>query len=714
MEIPVEINGVIDDTKSLDSKSSENRDDGAKNTEEANKEVEVKVELDVEDGKNDKTDVSDTIKNGQDETTVEEQIEVDENKVDGDKPLKADETSTSISNAENKAERVDENENSMNQENVKNMTPEQIQALLAKTQNPQDPLNLQNQQLFAMQQNQQMLSNILLQQMLQQQMTQPRQPTIMPMPMSVSPLHPMQPGSVMSPVGAMPGMQPQMNGGTYPNPMWPQAQPPAPPQPVPPTESKPTDEVKISSTTSPDNLPNQVKSESGSQTETRKPPPVKEEELVNRPLFKKMLAQVSQGKIQGIPPKIASQKSQESEVTPTSPIFPTAKITKVPTSYVASAEKNVPQSKPEEERSAPISLTEIGRKSAYVDSAIGKKNVESIIQNDVKASAKIPGSNSVSVGTTADKVVDVDSSLVEQSKASEPGVKIEKSAEQDVMDKAGGSISFNTYTSIKHENNSSDAMLTKTIPSVPNVVNGDKPLNQVQTVSTPIPTPPIKADVTEVNHSPNEPRNPVQHTPSSGGITAVSHSPISPSKPPDIAPKPQFTSPGVALNHNNPPNITSVAQQAAQAANEKRKSQILKPPSYVGHTPHKLKNEEPVLGTLKYQRTVVPPLSPPSYASKTSAGVNQNSGEVTYKYSTTGRVKTDGAKPPPVAKKPRHLSEPTDTASTKPTYDIRQTKTLPPKSKKSQLIKISLSLSPEERMQLHNKPPGVATNAAGR
>lgn len=726
MEIPVEINGVTADTKSLDSKSSENREDETKNTEETNKEVELKVELDLKDGdlKSYKTDVSDIIeKNGQDKKTVED-------KVDGDTSLKTDETSTSDSKAENTPEKVDENENSVNQKNLKNMTPEQLQALLAKTQNPQDPLNLQNQQLFAMQQNQQMLSNILLQQMLQQQMAPPRQPTIMPMPMPVSPLHPMQlnggfNGGVMSPVGTMPGMQPQMNGGNYPNPMWPQAQPPVPPQPptppqpVPPSEPKPTAEVKISTTsTSPDDLPNQVKSESGSQTETPKLPPVKEE-LVNRPLFKKMLAQVSQGKLQGIPPKIASQKSQESEATTTSPISPTAKITKVPTSYVASAEKNVPQSKPEEERSAPISLGEAGRKSSYVDSAIGKKKVESAIQNDVKVETKILENNSVSVSTTAANVVHVDSTIGKQSKPSEPAVKIDKTAEQEVMAVAGGNISFSTSTSVgntmKHDNTSSSTMLSQTAPSVPKIVNGNKPLNQVQTVNTSNPTPPTKPSVTGVNHSSNDARNPVNHTPASGGITVVNHNQVTQSKPPVIAPKPQPFSPGVAVvNHNHPPNIKSVAQQAAQAANDKTNSQISKSPSSVGHTSHKLKIEEPVLGTLKYQRTIVPPLSPPPYAGKTNTELNHNGAEVSYKYATTGRVNTRGAEPPAVAKKPRHLSDPAATVATKPTYDIRQTKTLPPKSKKPQHIKISLSLTPDERMQLHNKPPGLATNAAGR
>ena len=729
VEIPVEINGVIGDTKSLDSKSSENREDETKDIEEADKEVEVKVELDLKDGQNSKTDVSDIVdKNEQDEKVVEDQAEADEDKIDGDTLLKADETSTPDSKAENKPEKVDENKNSVNQENLKNMTPEQIQALL-KTQNPQDPLNLQNQQLFAMQQNQQMLSNILLQQMLQQQMAQPRQPTIMPMPMSVSPSHPMQlnggvNGGMMSPVGTMPGMQPQLNGGNYS--MWPQTQPPVPPQPptppqpVPPSEPKPTDEVKISTTTtSPDNLPNQLKSESGSQTETPKPPPVKEEELVNRPLFKKMLAQVSQGKLQGIPPKIASQKSQEAEAAPTSPISPTAKITKVPTSYVASAEKNVPQSKPEEERSAPISLGEVERKSSYVDSAIGKKNVESVVQNDVKVVTEIPENNSGSVGTITPEAVDVDSTIDKQSKASEPTVKNEKTSEQEVVTVAGENISFSTSTSvgnsIKHDNTTSSAILTQNAPSVPKVLNENKPQNQVQTVDTPNLTAPIKPSVTRVNHSPNDSRDPVNHISPSRGITVVNQNPVTQSKLPEIAPKPQSSSPGVALvNHNHPPNINSVAQQAAQAANEKRNSQISKPPSYVGHTPHKLKIEGQVLGTLKYQRTIVPPLSPPSYASKTSTELNQNGGEVPYKYATTSRVNTGSAKPPVAPRKPRHLSEPTDTAATKPTYDIRQTKTLPTKSKKPQHIKISLSLTPEERMQLHNKPPGIATNTAGR
>ena len=94
VEIPVEINGVIGDTKSLDSKSSENREDETKDIEEADKEVEVKVELDLKDGQNSKTDVSDTVdKNEQDEKVVEDQAEADEDKIDGDTLLKADETS---------------------------------------------------------------------------------------------------------------------------------------------------------------------------------------------------------------------------------------------------------------------------------------------------------------------------------------------------------------------------------------------------------------------------------------------------------------------------------------------------------------------------------------------------------------------------------------------------------------------------------------------
>ena len=769
MEIPVEINGIIDDTKSLDSKSSENRED------ESNKEVEVKVELDAKDStktessENDNKDVSDTIeKNGQQEEKIVEDT------IDGDTSLKGNETSTSNSKEENKPPKVDENANSLNQENTKNLTPEQLQALMTKTQNPQEPLNLQNQQLFAMQQNQQMLSNILLQQMLQQQMTQQRQPAIMPMPMAgvmpVSPLHPMQlgggvntmqPGGMMSPIA------------NYPNPMW--SQPPAQPlpQPVPPSEPKGTDEVKTStSSTSPDNLPKEVKSESGSQTEAAKPPlPVKDEELVNRPLFKKMLAQVSQGKIQGIPPKIARQTSHDSEATPTSPISPTAKIVKTPTSYVASAERNIPQSKPEEERKAPITLGEAGRKSSYVDSAISKKKDEGVIQTDVKVTTKIPENSAVSINKIPAQVVVVDSTINKQSKATEPDVKIEKTSQQAVMATDSRNVSLNASTSmgnsIKHENTSSSVMFTQTVPSAPNVVDHNKPLvgvNQVHTVNTPKPTSPTSIPsvtggvsvsevgnerqtspivnnhtpslitstsfgpnpgATVVNHdSPNQANPPVSTLPS--GTTVVNYNPPIHSKPPIHAPKPHISAPGVAVvNHNtpnqplvntpkpptNPLNVTSVARQAAQVAAEKRNSQISKPPSYVGHTPHKLKIEEPVLGTFKYQRTFVPPLSPPSNAGST--GLNQNGGQLSYNYATTGRIKTDGAKPPQVAKKPRHMSEPKPTVATKPTYDIRQSKTLPNKSKKSQHINISLSLSPEERMQLHNKS-GLATNAAGR
>jgi hypothetical protein len=715
VEIPVEINGHVYDNESLDSKSTENE---SKAAEDSSSEIEVKVEPDVQDN-------TKAVSTGeQEEKTTEGQSKIDT--VDGDSASKKDETSNSKD--DNKATKVDENENSLNQENIKNMTPEQLQALLIKSQNPQDPVNLHNQQLFAMQQNQQMLSNILLQQMIQQQMTQ-RQPTVVPVAgvMPVQPLHPMQLGGggvntmqpgMMSPVGTIPGMQPQMNGANYPNPMWPHGQPPAQPipQPVVPSETKATDEVKTStSSTSPDISPKEVKSESGSQTETPKPPlPVKEEELVNRPLFKKMLAQVSQGKLQGIPPKIASQKSQESETTLTSPLSPTAKIAKVPTSYVASAEKSVPQSKPEEERKAPVTLGEVGRKSSYVDSAISKKKVDA--ENDTKVT-KPSKNDAANISEIPTKIVNVNSTLHQQNEVSKPDGKIEKT-----MDTGSASLNANTSTghSIKQEN-----------PSTPHAVNIPK-------MTSPSSTPSVigRVPVSDVENTPNV----TNHHPSSITFTSytsssgssqtnppISHSSVitgmvnhdsSPRPKPLVStPKPNTSASGVAVvNHTpknptsvtpkasiNPPDITSIARHAAQVANEKRNSEISKPPPNVGHTPHKLlKIEQRTV----IQRTVIPPLSPPG------SGLNQNGGQLSYNYATTGRIKTDRGKPPQIAQKPRHLSEPKPAVASKPTYDIRQSKTLP-KSKKPQHIQLSLSLSPEERNQLHNKQTGLTANTPG-
>ena len=716
MEIPVEINGVVDDTKSLDSKSSENREDLSSVPEERSEDVEIKVQLDVKDGaqnnENENKDGLDKIDkhDEEEEKPANDQPEIAEDKVDSDKMVKKDENGTINSKNENIPSKVDENDNSLNREN---MTPEQLQALLTKTPQSQDPLNLQNQQLFAMQQNQQMLSNILLQQMLQQQMTQQRQPNIMPvagvMPVPLQlagGVNPMQPGGVMSPVGTIPGMQPQMNGTNYHNPMWPHAQPlpqPLQQQVTPPPDTKASEEVKTS--TSSENIPKEVKSESGSQTETPKPPPpLKDEELVNRPLFKKMLAQVSQGKLQGVPPKLATQKSQESEVTPTSPLSPAAKITKVPTSYVASAEKNVPQSKPEEERKAPITLAEVGRKSSYVDSAVGKKKDEEITQNDGKAITKISENSIVTISETPAKVVNVDSAVTTSSTASKPDAIIDKTSEKATTE------------------TNSDKKLTVAVSDSENkrqvtpIVTNNNP---------PITSKPFRPNmgVAVANHIPaNEMKPLVNQNATSGAIVVNTHS-TKPKTQSAYTPNPNVSAPNLAaVNHNSatlpskispqtttPASFTSVAQQAAKVAAEKQNSQVSKPSLHVGHTPHKLKIEEPVLGTYKYQRTVVPPLSPPTYTGKTSTGLSQNGGQVSFGYATTGRMKTSGSKPPPVAQKPRHSSESRPAVAAKPAYDIGQSKTLP-KSKKSRHIQISLSLTPEERMQLPSKSAEMATN----
>ena len=760
MEIPVDFGDIRYDTNSLDSKSTENCESESKASEETSNEV--KVEPGVQDSTK-----AESVED-QDEKAAEVQTQVDNDTVDDESPLKKDETSNLKD--ENEATKADENENSLNQENIKNLTPEELQALLVKSQNPQDPVNLQNQQLFAMQQSQQMLSSILLQQMIQQQMTQ-RQPTVIPMAgmMPVSSLHPMQLGSggvntmqpgVMSPVGTIPGMQPPMNGANYTDPMWPHGQPPAQsiPPPVPPSVPKATDEVETStSSTSSDDLPKEVKSESGSQTETPKPSlPMKEEELVNRPLFKKMLAQVSQGKLDGIPPKIASQRSQESETTLTSPISPTAKIAKVPTSYVASAEKIVPQSKPEEERKAPITLGEIGRKSSYVDSAISKKKIDSVIQTDTNVT-KPSKNDAVNISEIPTKVFNVDSTIHKPSDVSKPNEKIEMAFPQAAVATDSGNVSLNaslsTENPIKHENPSSNTMLTKMVPSAPNIPEQNKPLvgiNEAHTVDTPkltsqtsTPSAAAMVPVSTVassnvtNYSPSinasksytpnsgssQANPPISH--SSGISGVVNHNPSPHPKPLIIAPKPYVSaSGGAVVNHitsnkplvapktpTNPPDITSIARHAAQVAAEKRNSQISKPPTSVGHTPHKLKIEEPVLGTFKYQRTVIPPLSPPAVTDSTE--LNQNGGQLSYSYATTGRIKTDRPKPPQVAQKPRHLSEPKPTVAMKPTYEMRQSKTLP-KSRKPQHIQISLSLSPEERSQLHSKQTGLTANSAGR
>lgn len=104
-------------------------------------------------------------------------------------------------------------------------------------------------------------------------------------------------------------------------------------------------------------------------------PPVKYEELVNRPLFKKMLAQISQEKAKGIPkPLTREEPGTKVGVTPFG--SPSPKIDKVPPAYVESAEKNLPVTREEKEKKAPVSLK--GGKSSYVDSAIGRDKADDL------------------------------------------------------------------------------------------------------------------------------------------------------------------------------------------------------------------------------------------------------------------------------------------------------------------------------------------------
>ncbi|XP_028397855.1 uncharacterized protein LOC114521567 isoform X2 [Dendronephthya gigantea] len=755
VEIPVEINGIIEDTMSLDSKSSEKIEN------EAIKDVEVKVEVELNDTDSGTTESSKTEnktvsqidnQNGLPEVgTTEFNAMVAEGKdtVDGDLPLKKNELNISNSIEVNKPEDINDNKIPQNQE-IRDMTPEQLQALLLKTQNPQEPLNLQNQQLFAMQQNQQMLSNILLQQMLQQQMAQQRQPNILPMMggvmPNISPLHPMQPGGMIPPVATIPAAQAQMNGHNYQAPMWPQPQPPLqhpqspvqplPAQAIPPNEPKPTDEVE-STINSTDGSTKEPGSESGTQTEPKTPPPVKEEELVNRPLFKKMLAQVSQGKIQGVPPKLAKQTSYESETTPKSPVSPTGKITKVPTSYVSSAEKNIPQSKPEEEKRTPIIIGEIGRKSSYVDSAIGKKNVDSLIQNDVKVASTVPESSPVTVSKPLTMVVNEDSAKNQPDGLSKPNFPIEKASQHLVIETDSPKISPSTpiesVTKPRSPNDKSNAISSPNGP-VENILMDNKTVVNVSIKADEKPeqAPPIQMSsmtggvslpsrdyerkFVPINNNLNFSAKPEISKPEA---IVVSHNPR-PAKPPVVSPKPRNLSSSTSnpLSPTNPPvnthkeynrevsakshdpsnqehtvskpqNVTSVAEQAARLAAEKRNSL---------NTARKSSFEEPLLGGLRYQKTIVPPLST---SNTTSTQLSRNG--VQYKDSTAGN-KNEGVKPI-VAKKPRHLSEPRPAVANKPTYDIRQTKTLP-KTRKAQHLQISLSLTPEERMQIHNHSSG--------
>ena len=79
VEIPVEISGIIDDTKSLDLKSSESREDEIVVSEvDASKEVEVKVELDSNErsgeNENEDIDISEaTVYNNEEEPRTKEE-----------------------------------------------------------------------------------------------------------------------------------------------------------------------------------------------------------------------------------------------------------------------------------------------------------------------------------------------------------------------------------------------------------------------------------------------------------------------------------------------------------------------------------------------------------------------------------------------------------------------------------------------------------------
>ena len=690
----------------------------------------------------------------------------------------------SYSKEDYKLSKVDENENSLNQENIKNLTPEQLQALILKNSamNPQDPLNLQNQQLFAMQQNQQMLSNILLQQMFQQQMQAQRPPTMFPMTMGgvlpVAPFNAMplasgasslQPAGMIPPVGNVPGVH-------YPAGIWPQVPPLAQPvpQPVlthpaetPPSESKQTDEVKTTSTTATTtDLPKiEEKPEPSSETETKSKAvaAVKEEELVNRPLFKKMLAQVSQGKLQGIP------KTPETGVKPTSPVSPTAKIAKVPTSYVASAEKNVPQAKPVEDKVAPVSLGDIGRKSSYVESAMDRQKIDSVAHNNVNVAPKISENTAVSSSTTKA----IDATISKPTKLSETS-HVEKTSQATVLGVDSASVSTivaSAGSSIKQEspNLTSNDLPSSTKVAVENTTSGSAnqttPENAIDTrrpTSTTLPPkveipdkvslpPEQKSNPVVINHTPShidrvsdtpKPTPPISppnlnvtdrvsalpgvdnerkptsaiicHTPSEmhrvsdtpkpthpiSSVPAVNHKPPYPAKPPVTTPKPPTPT--------HRPNVAP--RPPAQTTSENRSSHMPNStsPSQVTSTSRKLVIEEPALGIFNFPGSIVPPLSTRLNESKSTPTEKiQNSSQLSFNHATIGTRKVEK---PVVARKPRHMSEPKPTVASKPTYEIRQSKTLPKTKKKH--IQISLSLTPEERMQLP-KSSGISTNVAG-
>ena len=157
----------------------------------------------------------------------------------------------------------------------------------------------------------------------------------------------------------------------------------SPVQPVP-SDVPPVQSVSVNSVQEKSKVEEEPQ-ESNEELPGSVPPPVKDEALVNRPLFKRMLAQVSQGKLKGIP-NVSS--AEQVATSGTSPVSQNAKIEKVPSTYVESAGKNVPVTKDEREKISPVSLGNIGRKSSYVESAIDRNKVDGSIPSPTHVEIK--------------------------------------------------------------------------------------------------------------------------------------------------------------------------------------------------------------------------------------------------------------------------------------------------------------------------------------
>ncbi|XP_046846105.1 serine-rich adhesin for platelets-like isoform X2 [Xenia sp. Carnegie-2017] len=305
---------------------------------------------------------------------------------------------------------VDKNDNLSTNQNIKLLTAEQqLQSLLAIFQNPQQQLDVNNQQLL-IQQQQQMLSNMLLQQMILQQ----SQVGAMPIA-GVTPLNLLNPNGETSPM-------------------------PAPTPIVAPVTNLP--ETKESSVT----LKNEIMVEeaedkSEKNTTQPSPSPPKSEELVNRPLFKKMLAQVSQGKPQFAPSKSSSQ-SVEKSIQPVA--LPIDEKSKTSDFSVKCSGRDSPESMSmKEHKSVSGSVEEIERKPSYVESAIFKNTRK---KTDAKIIEDFETSKNKEQQIAEIKKIEEESNIGTQKKTSSKDAFVQISSSEDIETKC---LENNTYKNDK-------------------------------------------------------------------------------------------------------------------------------------------------------------------------------------------------------------------------------------------------------------------------